>query len=169
MEGDYPSLRNFYRIVPGGMREDAQAYADNFHEWNGLDAKGMPDWLVGADLVQTFSGDSVNWFMQITVTVSRPCVLYVLADRRNPPPVWLRERFTDTGANIAFEYVDPQYKIFAAKGPGKGRKLFPFGVWKLDVPKAGDVKLGPPYFEKFRDARDVRPNYMYGIAAKAAP
>lgn len=169
MEGDYPSLRNFYRIVPGGMQEDARAYADSFHEWNGLDAKGIPAWLLGADLVQTFSGDCVNWFMQVTVTVSRPCVLYVLADRRNPPPAWLRERFTDTGVNIAFEYVDPQYNIFAAKGPGKGRTLFPFGVWRLEVPKAGDVKLGPPYFEHFRDAKDVRPNWMYGIAAKPLP
>jgi ferric-dicitrate binding protein FerR (iron transport regulator) len=169
MEGAQPSLRNFYRIVPGGMREDARAYADSFHEWNGLDAKGMPARLLGADLVQTFNADNVNWFMQITVSTSRPCMFYVLADRRNPPPAWLRERFTDTGVNIACEYVDPQYKIFPAKGPGKGRTLLPFGVWKLEVPKAGEVKLGPPYFEKFRDASTVRPNFMYGIAAKPLP
>jgi hypothetical protein len=169
MAGDYPSLRNFYRIVPGGMREDARAYADYSHEWNGLDAKGIPEWLLGADLVQTFNADQVNWFMQITVTVSRPCVLYVLADRRNPPPAWLQQRFTDTGVNIGWEYVDPKYNIFPAKGPGKGRKLFPFGIWKLEVHKAGEVKLGPPYFERFHDASDVRPNWMYGIAAKALP
>jgi hypothetical protein len=153
MAGDYPSLRNFYRIVPGGMREDARAYADYHHEWNGLDAKGIPDSLLGADVVQTFNADQVNWFMQITVTVSRPCVLYVLADRRNPPPAWVQERFTDTGVDIGWEYVDPEYKIFAAKGPGKGRKLFPFGIWKLEVHEAGEVKLGPPYFERFHDAR----------------
>jgi hypothetical protein len=105
--------------------------------------------------------------MQITVTVSRPCVLYVLADRRNPPPAWLRERFTDTGVDIGWEYVDPKYKIFPTKGPGEGRTLFPFGVWELEVHRPGEVKLGPPYFERFRDAREVRPNWMYGIAAKA--
>lgn len=169
MEGDYPSLRNFYRIVPGGMREDARAYADYSHEWNGRDAQGMPDWLLGADLVQTFNTDQVNWFMQLTVTVSRPCVLYVLADRRNPPPAWLSEQFSDTGVDIGLEYVDPKYKIFPAQGPGKGRTVLPFGIWKREVQQPGDVKLGPPYFEKFRDASEVRPNFMYGIAAKALP
>ena len=169
MEGDYPSLRNFYRIVPGGMREDARAYADYPHEWNGRDAQGMPDWLLGADLVQTFNTDQVNWFMQLTVTVSRPCVLYVLADRRTPPPTWLSEQFGDTGVDIGLEYVDPKYKIFPTQGPGKGRTVLPFGIWKREVQQPGEVKLGPPYFEKFRDASEVRPNFMYGIAAKALP
>jgi hypothetical protein len=161
MEGAQPSLRNFYRIVPGGLREDARAYADSPHEWNEI-----PDWLLGADLVQTFNTDQFNWFMQLTVTVSRPCVLYVLADRRNPPPAWLRERFTDTGVNISWEYADPKHKIFAAKWPARGRTVFPFGIWKLEVRQPGEVKLGPPYFEKFSGPADVRPNWMYGIAAK---
>jgi hypothetical protein len=132
-----------------------------------LDARGIPDWLRGADLVQTFNTDQFNWFMQLTVTVSRPCVLYVFADRRNPPPAWLRERFTDTGADIGWEYVDAAHGIAAAKVPGRGRKLFPFGVWKLEVHQAGEVKLGPPYFEKFEGPGEVRPNWMYGIAARA--
>lgn len=166
MEGDYPSLRNFYRIVPRGMREDARAYADFPHEWNGLDANGIPAWLRGADLVQTFNADQVNWFMELTVTVSRPCVLYVFADRRNPPPTWLRERFTDTGVNVGWEYIDPKNKIFAAKWPERGHTVFPFGVWKLEVHQPGEVKLGPPYFEQIRDPNEVRPNWMYGIAAK---
>ena len=107
MKGDHPSLRNFYRIVPAGMREDVRAYADLPHQWNGLDASGIPAFLLGADLVQTFNADHVNWFMQMTVIVSRPCVLYVLADRRNPPPAWLREQFSDTGQDIGLEYADP--------------------------------------------------------------
>lgn len=169
MEGAQPSLRNFYRIVPGGLREDARAYADSPHEWNGLDASGLPGWMLGADLVQTFNTDQFNWFMHLTVTVARPCVLYVLADRRNPPPAWLRERFTDTGVDIGWEYADPAHGIVAAKGSGRGRTLFPFRVWKLEVRQPGEVKLGPPYFEKFKGPADVRPNWMYGIAAKPLP
>ena len=62
--------------------------------------------------------------------------------------------------------LTPQHKIFPTRGPGRGHRLFPFGVWKLEVCQPGEVKLGPPYFEKFHDASDVRPNWMYGIAAQ---
>ena len=169
MEGDHPSLRNFYRIVPGGMREDARAYADSFHEWNGLDAKGMPAWLLGADLVQTFNADNVNWFMQITVTVSRPCVFYVLADRRNPPPAWLRERFTDTGVNIACEYVDPQYKIFPAKGPGTRPHAPSLRRLEARSAQAGRSEARAAVFRAIPRCPRRSAQLMYGIAAKARP
>jgi hypothetical protein len=35
----------FYRIVPGGLTEDALAYVDREHEWNGIDDKGIPSYF----------------------------------------------------------------------------------------------------------------------------
>ena len=39
--------KRYYEIVPRGMRENALAYVDRReHEWNGLDARGMPAYLI---------------------------------------------------------------------------------------------------------------------------
>jgi hypothetical protein len=156
-----PSALFFYRILAGGMREDAQAFVAKRHEWNGLDASGIPAELVGADLVQTFATDRYNTELEIVVTVARPAEIFVLIDSRVAPPAWLVATFTDTGARIGMENAP----LLASgktlgRGPGVGN-MAPFAVWKRTLPQAGSVTLGPPHA-----STGENPLWMYGIAAK---
>lgn len=156
-----PQSNFYYRILRGGMREDAQAFIAKRHEWNGLDAGGIPGWLEGADLVQTFGARRENAELQLTVTTAAPAMLYVFVDSRVLAPDWLRRQFTDTGARIALENAPlPESGIPIKKGPGNG-KLAPFAVWKCLLPEAGSFTLGPP-----PEGPEDRPHWMYGIAAK---
>src|SRR5262249_10237236 len=44
-----------YRIVPHGLAEDVVAYVDRTHQWNGVDAGGIPQFLAGADYIMPFN------------------------------------------------------------------------------------------------------------------
>lgn len=157
-----PADRFFYRIVPGGLREDAPAFVSKRHEWNGLDAAGLPDELRGADLVQTFAGDRYAADLEIAVTVARAATLYVLADSRTPPPAWLEREFADTGLRIGLENA-PLLSSGRAVGVGPGAgNMAPFAVWRREVAAGGTVTLGPP-----RENPDLELQWMYGIAARA--
>ena len=70
----------YYEIVHGGMREDAKAFVDREHEWNGVSERGIPSFLLGGDYVKTFNDDKLNRQVEIRVTLSRPAALYVLLD-----------------------------------------------------------------------------------------
>ena len=156
-----PQARNFYRIVPNGLQEDARAFVGQRHEWNGLTSSGIPASLKGADLVQTFINDRLKTALEITITVSRPAVLYVLFDSRYAVPAWLSDGFTDTGDRIGLENaptLDSGRSV--AKGPAAGN-MAPFAVWKRDLPQAGSVTLGAP-----REASEQPMLWMYGIAAR---
>ncbi|MBX3739704.1 MAG: FecR domain-containing protein [Akkermansiaceae bacterium] len=156
-----PKSNYYYRILRGGMREDARAFIAKRHEWNGLDEKGLPDWLVGADLVQTFPAGDRNGTLQITVTTAMPTELYIIVDSRVPAPSWLTDGFQDTGARIGLENAPlPDSGIDTGKGPGSGN-LAPFAVWKRVLPQAGDYVLGAPPL-----GPEDRPHWMYGIAAR---
>lgn len=156
-----PAALNYYRVVAGGMREDARAFVSKRHEWNGLDAAGMPAELLGADLVQTFAGDRYNVDLEIVVTVARPAVLYVLADSRTMAPVWLSDAFSDTGLRVGLENA-PLLSSGkpVGRGPGEGN-MAPFAVWRCELPSGGSIKLGPP-----RESPDENLQWMYGIAAR---
>lgn len=157
-----PRAREFYRIIRGGMHEDARAFIAKRHEWNGRDAAGLPGWLLDADLVQTFGTGKANANLEMSVTLARPAIVYVFVDDRLPPPAWLEERFTDTGAKIGLENAPSlESRNPVARGPGAGN-LAPFAVWKREMPDAGSITLGAP-----PDAPTDRPHWMYGIAAKA--
>ena len=118
-------FKSFYEIVPSGMREDALAYADRpQHEWNGVDAKGMPPYLIGADYVKTFNSDKMRNDVEISVSLAGPARLFVLLDNRVPPPAWLRKSFRDTGDDIgmdcgSFELEGTSFVFDHGTGPGK--------------------------------------------------
>lgn len=162
-----PAALNYYRILAGGLREDAPAFVAKRHEWNGLDAAGIPVELHGADLVQTFGSDRTNTGLEIVVTVARPAAVYVLIDSRTAPPAWLARTFADTGARIGLENAP----LLASgkpvgRGPGAGN-MAPFAVWRRELPEGGSLTLGPP-----RDAppeNPLNPQWMYGIAARPLP
>jgi ferric-dicitrate binding protein FerR (iron transport regulator) len=159
------SMKKFYEIVPGGMREDARAYVDRQeHEWNGLTQHGMPKYLVGADYVKPFNGDKLQRDLEVEVTLKCPARLFVIWDDRLPPPAWLKrdfERFGDRiGLDMGKSYTDQGEPITTNEkdtGPGKSIDQA-FSVWEKRVREAGVVKLGATGANSSRSA-------MYGIAA----
>jgi hypothetical protein len=150
----------YYEIVHGGMHEDAKAFVDREHEWNGQYAVGMPRYLLGADYVKTFNDDKVNRQVEMRVTISRPAILYVLLDKRSPVPDWLRSRFFNTGDEIGLD--GGKYTRFGERksvGVGAGTSIDDaFSVWRLDVPEPETVTLGA--IETGGETHN-----MYGIAA----
>ena len=99
-----PGTWSFYEIVHAGMQEDGLAFVDReFHQWNGVDASGMPAYLLGADYVRMFNDDKVDNSFEMYVTIDRPAMLYVFFDDRLTPPKWLRDNFEDTGDNIGMD------------------------------------------------------------------
>ena len=47
-----PSENMYYQIVRAGLYDDSRVYVDRIHEWNGIDASGIPEILRGADYVK---------------------------------------------------------------------------------------------------------------------
>jgi hypothetical protein len=150
----WPSLRNFYRIVPGGLRDGALAFADTFDEWS-----AVPEELVGADQVRTFAVDRYNWWMTLTLQVSKPSELFVFIDQRNPVPQWVLESFVDTGKTILLNFKPNQTSPRVAH-------QYPYSVWSRRIETPGSVSLGAPYENPPEDRKSFRPNNMFGVAAK---
>ncbi|MGC4016740.1 MAG: FecR domain-containing protein [Luteolibacter sp.] len=50
----------YYRVVARGFREEAQAYVDRLHQWNGLDDRGIPPFLSRGNYVMTFNDDKTQ-------------------------------------------------------------------------------------------------------------
>ncbi len=154
-----------YQIVRGGLDEDCLAFVDRYHQWNGVDAKGMPPFLVGADYIMPFNDDKFVKGLEIKVRLLRPATLYVFLDNNMAVPTWLRDRFTDTGLHIGLDCAKTEWHSDHSLGVGPGRSIdFRFSVWKQDVKKAGTVTLGG--IEQLPADRTQGFN-MYGIAAVA--
>lgn len=159
-----PSAMLYYRILPGGMREDATAYVRQRHQWNGLKKAGMPTWLLGADLIETLATHKLKPDLQVQVTLARPATLYVLYQRDTPTPEWLQQGFVDTREDIGLDVPRAiEIEDTLATGPGDGR-LKPFRIWRREVDVMETVLLGP-----VSHVAEQTPALMYGLAAKAHP
>ena len=136
--------RNFYQIVRGGFREDAPAYVDRIYEWNGLDGKGIPEFLQGADYIMPFNNDKAAKSFDVTLTLSRDATVYVLFDNRGAVPTWLRESFVDTGFDVGMDEGAYEAAPNRQLGVGRGVSIdYTFSVWKRDVAGNDSVVLGP--------------------------
>lgn len=164
--------RGFYEIVPGGLQEDARAYADRgYHEWNGWTKNGMPLYLVGADYVKMFNNRKFADDFELYVTVDQPATLYIFIDDRAPVPDWLEDQFEDTGDSIA---IDEGPHIFESGafldrdepgiGPGVSVDV-EHSVWKRVVRTPDTIICGA--IGKREDRR--REIVMYGVAASPLP
>jgi hypothetical protein len=158
--------KKFYEVVPGGFGEDVLAYVDRKYEWNGLDANGIPKFLVGGDYVLPFNDDKAKG-IEITVTVARPATVYVLFDSRGKPPKWLSRDFVDTGLKVGMDENEPEYETRKSdfrptselgKGPGNSID-YSFSIWKRELAAPGTVVLGP----RGGVRTGVRRRSMYGI------
>lgn len=174
------SSRKFYEIVHGGMREDALAFVDRVaHQYNGLDERGMPAYLVGGDYVKTFNNDKdfYDETGQIDVTLATPANLYVLLDARIKPPQWLKESFAETGDVVGLDvgpFYDPERQVWHNQGPsgvGPGESVDDkLAIWVQQVRKPATVHLGPlgslsPLAPDSVELRNPLGRNMYGIVA----
>ncbi|HWL07374.1 MAG TPA: FecR family protein [Planctomicrobium sp.] len=149
----------FYRIFHGGLEEDARAFVDRYHEWNGISEEGMPYFLRGADYVATFNDDK-HGSPVITVFLSQPATLYVFLDKRIPTPDWVLESFENTGLYIGLDEHFPEIET-APLGRGPGQSVDHHHlVWKRVVKSPGPVQLGT-----LNIPLELRGS-MYGIAAQ---
>jgi hypothetical protein len=155
----------YYRVISTGFREDCQAFVDRHHQWNGIDARGIPPFLAHADYVMTFNDDKINADLRIAVTLVQPARLYVLLDNRAPVPAWLSKTFADTGWDIGIdEGYDDVPEVKTAVGAGKSIENT-CSVWMQDVPAPTTVLLGSLRDTKIEShPRDVE-MAMYGILA----
>jgi len=163
------NLRNpggmfYYRTLPKGLREDVGAYVARRHQWNGLTDEGLPQWLLGADLVQTLSSYKYNPQLEIEVKLARRAKLYVFFDSRSIVPEWLAGGFADTKTDIGLEMPRGlETGIPMGIGPGEGH-LLTFRVWERDVEALEAVTLGA-----VPQAEPNSSTFMYGFAAKELP
>jgi hypothetical protein len=148
-----------FQIAFHGLRDDEFAYADHPHQWNGLSAEGLPEFLQGADLVRTFNDYRYMPELEMVVTLHKPANLYVFFDDRVPPPEWLSSNFEDTGGDIGLDEgkheLTPEHEV--AIGGGNSIDQI-FSVWRRECSDLTPVRLGP--VGPTSEARA-----MYGIAA----
>jgi hypothetical protein len=151
-----------YQIVRGGLREDAPSFVDRMHQWNGVDAAGLPSFLLGADYVMPFNDDKFISDLRVDLQIARPAVCYVFLDDNMPAPDWLREGFQDTGRKIGLDGAKTIWHKKNKLGAGPGASVdFVFSVWRREVTQPGVVSFGgvtPP------DQKRSRGFNMYGIA-----
>lgn len=153
--------KKFYEIVPGGLDEDALAYVDRGHQWNGIDYRGIPKYLLGADYVKAFNADVVRKNIKVSVTLARPAKLYLFCDDRLEAPHWLRKDFRNTGDKIGLEGVRRKGKSPHGKvGPGANVRE-QFSIWERVVLEPTTITLGPPSKKEVKKGKAA----MFGIAA----
>lgn len=152
-----------YQIVHRGMREDAPCFVDRVHQWNGVDAAGMPEILFDADYIMPFNDDKFVSDLRVEVDVAVPSTFYIFFDDNMSPPKWLRESFKDTGYDVGLDGAKTIWHTDHDLADGAGTSIdFSFSVWSRTIDRPGTVVLGgvePPQ----ESPRSSGFN-MYGIA-----
>ena len=155
----------YYQIVRRGLDDDAPAYVDRIHQWNGLDREGLPAFLRGADYIMTFNEDKWRKDFSVTVALARAATLYVFYDTRLATPRWLSERFNDTGLLIGLDEGSWPGGPPQALGRGPGMSIDTvFSVWRCDLGQDETIDLG-----NAGAIENGGGNAMYGIAAVSRP
>jgi hypothetical protein len=153
----------YYRVIPHGFCEDCRAYVDRMHEWNGVDRRGLPPFLLGGDYVMTFNDDKIVNEIEIGVTLGQPANLFVLIDDRVNPPEWLRRDFVDMNWDVGSDEGWGDHIIDVAAGPGQSVEHV-FSVWRRVVTEPTTVILGAISQESPPPSVEVERS-MYGIVA----
>jgi len=154
--------KKFYEIVPGGLQEDALAFVDREHEWNGKSAKGIPKHLLGADYVKSFNENKLSTEIEVKLAIARPARVFVFFDTRMTPPDWLLRDFRQTRDSIGMDlYRGPRSKLnHRGRGPGISVEIR-FNVWERVVSDPTVLVLGPA-----NSGSETKPHSTnYGIAA----
>jgi hypothetical protein len=159
-----PRAAKYYQISRGGLDDDCRAYVDRLHEWNGIDASGIPLFLRGADYVMCFNDDKWQENLEITIDVGAPARLFVFYDERLPIPGWLSGRFELTDSKIGMDEGFPSGHPAPARTDFGAAKSIDtvYSIWRCDVYASGQIRLG----SLPKQSQEVS---MYGIAAIPLP
>ncbi|QDU91440.1 FecR protein [Pirellulimonas nuda] len=159
--------KKFYKIVRGGLHEDAPAFVDRNHQWNGVDDRGIPRQLRGAEYIMPFNDDKqLRNRLEVTLYVAKPITLFVFLSDAVTIPQWLHEGgFVDTGDDIGLDEGPSRWhptstgRRHLATGEGKSVDTV-FSIWKREVKVPSEVVLGG-----VERPTDIDGFNMYGIAA----
>lgn len=156
------SSMNFYRVVRGGLRDDAVAFVDRPHEWNGLNKQGLPHPLLGADYVMPFNNDKFASELELTVDLVAPCMLYVFLGDNMSVPDWLSRDFERSDMVLGLDEGPSIYRKHWENGVGPGESVDrTVTVWSRAVPEPCQMQLG-----SVQPPQDKQRGWnMYGIAA----
>ena len=154
-----PGFNCFYGVVPGGMKEGAPAYTDNFRlRWRAPAGGKFPRELIGADVLRTFLSTRHNEAFLLHFTVKKHAMVYVLSDQRTPTPEWLSTGFAPTDLALRCgPWKAKKRGPHAIVLPKTGDGFLAFSVWQREAAAGETVDLGPL-------VRSDRA--MYGIAVK---
>ena len=150
----------FYQIVRSGLHEDSPAFVDRNHQWNGVEAEGLPLDLEGAEYVMPFNDDKFHEDLNVSIEVAQPANIYVFYSDSMAPPQWLLENFVDTGVDVGLDEAQSVYHKNFDLGTGAGKSVdMTFSVWKQEVRQPQVVHLGA--VNKHRATLGYN---MYGVA-----
>ncbi|MGL4513016.1 MAG: FecR domain-containing protein [Lacipirellulaceae bacterium] len=136
--------RKYYEIVASGMREDASAFVDRQHEWNGVSKAGMPDYLVGGDYVKTFNDDKVTPHLEISLSMVTDATVYLLVDDRLGPSEWLQASFEDTGDDVGIDEAPKVENDSRTLAKEAGRSIDQVhSVWRQKQPGGESLTIKP--------------------------
>jgi hypothetical protein len=147
-----------YQIAYHGLIDDADAYVDHPHQWNGLTREGLPKFLVGADYLKTFNDYRYLNDFEMTIRLAQPSNLYIFFDDRVPTPAWLQDQFEDTGVDVGLDEGPWEGIPDHTNAVGAGNSIDNvFSVWRRRCLDGKPVLLGP-----VGESSEARA--MYGIA-----
>ncbi|TWT89787.1 FecR protein [Pseudobythopirellula maris] len=151
----------FYQVIASGLLEDAPAYVDHPHQWNGVDADGLPSELRGADYVRTANDYRYLPRLSLNVEFAENATLYLFFDQRTAPPEWLAAGFEKTAMVVGLDedawQGNPSYVLERGAGRSVDNR---FDVWRRRCAAGETVVLG-----SMGDGDEARA--MYGLAVVA--
>jgi ferric-dicitrate binding protein FerR (iron transport regulator) len=154
--------QRFYPVFPGGLDEGVRAfpYQRDTPRWWGTRSGGFPEFLKGADFVQTLQRELNNPNLEITLQLDQPCDLFVFHESETQAPDWLLRDFRITDTELV---LSPEPPPSVLPGDRSLQRLRIYHVWTRRIDAPGLVTLGSIH----RETLTSPPHYMYGIAAKA--
>jgi len=124
--------------------EDAKLHTDRDHEVNGVDVQGLPDALLGADVIRT-PGDArpgINQGtenLQIEIETTRPAEVYLIFwEGGDAVPAWITRDYIKTDMSVGIDYGASPQLTQASLGIGPGQSIdMAHSVWKRKQPVEG--------------------------------
>jgi ferric-dicitrate binding protein FerR (iron transport regulator) len=130
-------------VMPQGLQEDAKVHTDRAHEINGVDSRGLPTALLGADVILT-PGDARPGLLpgteglKIEIETSRPAQVYLILNDGAEVPAWIGRDFVKTDMTVGIDYGQSSQSRDARLGIGPGQSIDAIhSVWRRKQPVEG--------------------------------